>query len=86
MGFQGGRPKGAVARVPGHPVTTSASTWEQADKAYQAHHVTCAHCKAAGIRITERQRCPEGQALWQDYEQAGLPPHFTWLHQRQRKK
>ncbi|MDR2325518.1 MAG: AlpA family phage regulatory protein [Acidovorax sp.] len=31
-------------------MTTSASTWGQADKAYQAHHFACPQCIAAGAR------------------------------------
>lgn len=60
-------------------MTTSASTWEQADKAYQLHHINCAQCTAAGIVRSSQTRCPQGQALWDTYNAAGDPPHFTWL-------
>lgn len=60
-------------------MTTSASTWEQADKAYQAHHINCPQCIAAGINLSSQVRCPIGQPLWDTYCAAGDPPHFTWI-------
>lgn len=58
--------------------------WYAADKAYQLHHNGCAHCIAAGTSPNTQTRCPEGQALWDAYLNAGDPPHFTWLA-RERK-
>jgi hypothetical protein len=52
--------------------------WDAADQAYLAHHFACPTCIAAGITRTQ-PRCTEGQALWNTYQQAGTPPHFTWL-------
>ena len=49
--------------------------WEQADKAYLAHHSKCADCIAAGAM--RQERCPEGLALWIAYQNAGLPPALT---------
>lgn len=65
-------------------MTTSASAWEQADKAYQAHHTKCPLCISAGISRSSQTRCPAGQALWDTYNAAGDPPHFTWLGQRKK--
>lgn len=53
--------------------------WHAADRAYQSHHAGCAQCKAAGIAPNRHERCEEGAALWATYQQAGDPPHFTWL-------
>lgn len=58
--------------------------WPTADKAYQQHHAHCPQCRAAGTNPT-LQRCPEGQELWDTYQQAGDPPHFTWLGRGGRK-
>lgn len=58
--------------------------WPTADKAYQHHHVNCPQCRAAGANIA-LQRCPEGLTLWDTYQQAGMPPHFTWLGRGGRK-
>lgn len=60
-------------------MTTSASTWEQADKAYQLHHINCPQCIAAGAAPGKQERCPQGQALWDTYNAAGDPPHFSWI-------
>ena len=58
--------------------------WSAADKAYQLHHAGCAICRAAGANLTPQPRCPEGAQLWATYQEAGDPPHFTWLA-RERK-
>ncbi|WP_200843928.1 DUF5131 family protein [Pantoea sp. 18069] len=80
--FAGGT---AVNWGPGAPRRrTSASNWEQADKAYQLHHINCAQCTAAGIVRSSQTRCPQGQALWDTYNNAGMPPHFAWLSQGKR--
>ena len=44
----------------------------------------CPHCRAAGTSPNTQQRCPDGALLWAQYNQAGDPPHFTWLRKRQR--
>ncbi|GDY37282.1 hypothetical protein ACINB_31740 [Acidovorax sp. NB1] len=56
--------------------------WHAADKAYQLHHLNCPTCIAAGMAPGKRERCPDGAALWATYQQAGDPPHFTWLRKR----
>ena len=58
--------------------------WPTADRAYQQHHAACPQCRAAGTSPNTQQRCPEGAQLWGTYQQAGDPPHFTWLRKRQR--
>lgn len=55
------------------------SCWQVADKAYQLHHIGCPQCIAAGINRSSQARCPDGQALWDAYNIAGLPPHFSRL-------
>ena len=59
----------------------SASAWELADRAYQAHHFQCPQCISAGVTRSQ-PRCAIGAALWEEYQQAGDPPHFTWLQKR----
>jgi hypothetical protein len=66
------------------PEPPSAGQWELADRAYQAHHFQCPQCIAAGVTRSQ-PRCDAGAALWDAYQQAGDPPHFTWLAQRARK-
>lgn len=39
-------------------MTTSASNWEQADKAYQLHHINCPQCIAAGAAPGKRTGTP----------------------------
>lgn len=63
---------------------TTPPDWPAADRAYQHHHAACPHCRAAGTSPNTQQRCPEGAQLWATYQQAGDPPHFTWLNKRQR--
>lgn len=58
-----------------------APAWYAADRAYQAHHAGCRTCIAAGSSPNTQTRCPEGAALWATYQQAGDPPHFTWITQ-----
>lgn len=58
------------------------SAWEQADKAYQAHHAQCPQCIAAGLSPGRQLRCPLGQSLWENYLSSGDPPHFTWLQNK----
>jgi hypothetical protein len=58
------------------------SDWLAADKAYQLHHTSCPQCRAAGLNPRGLYRCPEGVELWVTYQQAGDPPHFTWLRRR----
>lgn len=59
----------------------SDDAWTIADKAYQAHHFNCPQCSAAGVNPTGQARCPAGAELWDQYQSAGDPPHFTWLLQ-----
>ena len=47
-----------------------AQPWNVADKAYQAHHWSCATCKAAA-RSGHSDRCTQGQHLYDLYEQTG---------------
>lgn len=47
--------------------------WRAADRAYQAHHVSCAQCKAAGKRLSDPDRCEEGARLWAHYQAQPLP-------------
>jgi hypothetical protein len=60
------------------PATLSPATaptepldWHALDKAYQAHHVTCPVCIAAGK--VDGQRCGTGAALWAAYDQTPKP-------------
>ena len=48
------------------------SAWEAADKAYQAHHFSCQQCIAAGVTRSQ-ERCADGLALWQAYQQERDP-------------
>lgn len=41
--------------------------WQDADKAYQLHHVNCPTCAAAGRKPSELLRCPTGADLWAQY-------------------
>lgn len=58
---------------------TTPPDWYAADKAYQHHHASCPQCRAAGLNPRGLDRCPDGVELWAAYQQAGDPPHFTWL-------
>ena len=42
-------------------------TWQDADKAYQLHHIHCPQCLGAGRRPGQSERCPEGLELWELY-------------------
>jgi hypothetical protein len=46
--------------------------WVTLAKAYQAHHVTCNVCIAAGKGYG--LRCGAGAALWSEYDRAPAPP------------
>lgn len=65
---------------------TTPPDWYAADKAYQHHHLSCATCRAAGLAPGLRARCAEGAELWAAYQQAGDPPHFTWIARAARLK
>lgn len=52
--------------------------WGQSAHLYNRHHISCPACVAAGISGGAARRCAEGQALWDDYQQQGTPPHFLW--------
>lgn len=52
---------------------------KQADRAYQAHHLGCPTCTAAGKG--HGQRCGDGSALWSAYEAAPIP-EFGNKHKR----
>ena len=44
------------------------------DQTYLHHHVRCPQCTAAGLSPGRKQRCSTGQAAWDIYNQAGMPP------------
>lgn len=67
-------------------MSDQASTWPAARQAYHQHHANCPQCRAAGAAPSTQQRCPEGLALWDTYNQAGDPPHFLWAARAQRFK
>jgi hypothetical protein len=54
------------------PEPPSASQWELADRAYQAHHFQCPQCIAAGVTRSQ-PRCEAGAALWGAYQQERDP-------------
>jgi len=60
---------------------TAPPDWHAADQAYLDHHGRCPICQAAG-KNPDLQRCAEGLALWEQYNQAGEPPHFLWLRRQ----
>lgn len=53
---------------------TTPLDWYSADRAYQLHHANCPICRAAGANPGVSPRCPQGQALWDAYNRAGMPP------------
>jgi hypothetical protein len=53
-----------------HHPTTAAHAWEAADRAYQAHHVACPVCIAAGKGYGTR--CTDGATLWATYDEATM--------------
>lgn len=63
---------------------TTPPAWYAADRAYQLLHASCATCGANPNNAL--QRCPAGAELWDTYEHAGMPPHFTWLRKRQHRR
>ncbi len=65
---------------------TTPPDWHAADAAYQLHHLNCPQCRAAGKSPAGVARCATGAELWAAYQQAGDPPHFTWLKRWERKK
>lgn len=65
-------------------MTDAIHPWTAADRAYQLHHDNCEQCRAAGGKLENPDRCRPGSALWQAYNNAGDPPHFLWLRDRQR--
>lgn len=67
-------------------MTAPAAPWPAARKEYYSHHAACGQCQASRAASPTQQRCPEGQALWDQYNQAGDPPHFRWLVLAQRFK
>ena len=50
--------------------------WRELDRAYLAHHTTCAVCQAAGRGARYGLRCGAGAALWSSYSTAatGVQP------------
>ena len=58
------------------PEPPSASAWELADRAYQAHHFQCPQCVAAGITRSQ-PRCDAGAALWVTYQHERDPRQKT---------
>lgn len=50
--------------------------WRELDRAYLAHHTTCAVCQAAGRGARYGLRCGAGAALWSSYSAAatGVQP------------
>ena len=48
--------------------TPSGPTWQELDRAYQAHHTQCPKCKCAGRGYGER--CATGMQLWAAYRSA----------------
>lgn len=62
----------AEAANDGPPPLPGAAEWETLDKAYQAHHLACPACVAAGKGYG--LRCGTGSALWAEYDQATEPP------------
>ena len=54
------------------------ASWQQADKAYQLHHIACPACLGAGRRPGKSERCPDGRELWElylnQYELENPPP------------
>ncbi len=47
--------------------------WRELDRAYLAHHTTCAVCQAAGRGARYGLRCGTGTALWAAYCAATEP-------------
>ena len=80
--------KGPVPAPGQHPANTgpapehpAAVAWQALDKAYQAHHVKCPICIAAGRGIRYGLRCGTGASLWTAYSEAGQQPGALPWHQ-----
>ena len=56
------------AQAPEPVPTPSGPTWQELDRAYQAHHTQCPTCKCAGRGYGER--CATGVQLWAAYSSA----------------
>ena len=56
------------AQAPEAVPTPSGPTWQELDRAYQAHHTQCPTCKCAGRGYGER--CATGMQLWAAYSSA----------------
>ena len=58
------------------PPDPAAIDWRELDRAYLAHHTTCAVCQAAGRGARYGLRCGAGAALWSSYSTAatGVQP------------
>lgn len=57
--------------IPVTPPAPASTDWQALDKAYQAHHVNCPTCIAAGKGYG--LRCGVGAALWAAYDAADMP-------------
>lgn len=56
--------------------------WPAADAAYQHHHAACPPMPSGRHKPKHPAALPRGAQLWGTYQQAGDPPHFTWLRKR----
>lgn len=63
----------AVTGIPISPPAPASTDWETLDKAYQAHHVGCPTCIAAGKGYG--LRCGVGASLWAAYDAVDMPVH-----------
>jgi hypothetical protein len=59
--------------IPTSPPAPASTDWQALDKAYQAHHVNCPTCIAAGKGYG--LRCGVGAALWAAYDAVDMPVH-----------
>jgi hypothetical protein len=59
--------------IPTSPPAPASTDWQALDKAYQAHHVNCPTCIAAGKGYG--LRCGTGAALWAAYDAVDMPVH-----------
>lgn len=61
--------------------------WRALDRAYQAHHVRCPVCIAAGRGTRYGLRCGVGAALWTAYDKAvNTPGVLPWQQQHQQQQ
>ena len=51
------------------------ASWHDLDRAYQAHHVNCKFCQAAGRGAIYGKRCAVGITLWQMYSASTKDGH-----------